>query len=104
MTKTEACRRVALAALLAGTIAGTTAVTHDARAGLDPYGFADEGVSPNGDGSDGAKIVPGKTGKPDSTPTLKRDSDPKRGSGQKRASDLDGVMAFFGGCPDRNNC
>jgi hypothetical protein len=113
MTKTETRRGVALAALLAGTIAGAAAVAQDAHAkiglnGLDPYGFAEEGGSPdgtgprglgpNGGGLDGAKIVPGKTDKPDPTPILKRGSNPKR------ASDLGGVMVAFPHCPDPRNC
>jgi hypothetical protein len=57
MTKTEACRRVALAALLAGAMAGA----HEARAdrgiatnGLDLNGVNMQGVSPHGAGPDAA--------------------------------------------------
>ena len=48
MTKTEARRRVALAALLAGTIAAAheaRAITQIASNGPDPYGFAGEAAS-----------------------------------------------------------
>jgi hypothetical protein len=83
MTKTEACRRVALAALLAGSMAAAQealAAVGEPKNGLDPYGFADEGTSPNGDSSGGVTIVAVPA---DPTPP---NPDPKR------ASDLGGVM------------
>ena len=99
MTKTEACQRVALAALLAGSMAAA----QDARAGFnlngsDLNGFADRGALPDGDGPDGAKIAIGTGNKPDTS------GNPTRGSDPKRASNPDSIMVFFGGCPDRNNC
>jgi hypothetical protein len=78
MTKTEACRRVALAALLTGAMT----VAHEARAnpgfkitvnGLDLNGFAERGAFPTGDSPDGAEIVVGAR-----PPTP--DPDPKRSS------------------------
>ena len=72
MTKTESCRRVALAALLAGTMAAAPAAQAKITVnGLDPYGFADRGAPPDGRSPDGAEIVVGA--KP-TTP----DPDPKR--------------------------
>jgi len=88
MTKTEACRRVALAALVAGTMTGAVAVTHDAHAkitinGMSLNGFADDGtlptgVSPNGANRDGVQIA--ARAKPTPDPDPKRGSSPKGGS------------------------
>ena len=105
MTKTEACRRVALAALLAATLAGA----HEARAdpgfkitvnGLDLNGFADRGAFPTGDGPDGAEIVVGAR-PPTPDPSPKRSSGPKRDANSKRGSDLGGVQVAAGGGGDK---
>ncbi len=49
MTKTEACRRVALAALLAGVMVGA----HEARAGIASNGFSYNGLNLSGVAPDG---------------------------------------------------
>ena len=98
MTKTEACRRVALAALLAGSMAAAQDASAGTMNGISLNGFADRSNAlPDGGSPDGAEIAAG-TAKPDPT------GNPKRGSNSKRASNPDGIMAFFDGCPDPKNC
>jgi len=83
MTKTEACRRVALAALVAGTMAVAQEASAGMTNGVDLNGFAADGtlppgVSPDGANPDGVQIAAGD--KPTPTP------DPKRGSSAKGGS------------------
>jgi hypothetical protein len=86
MTKTEACRRVALAALVAGTMAVAQEASAGMTNGLDLNGFAADGtlppgVSPDGANPDGAN--------PDCVQIADKptpDPNPKRGSSAKGGS------------------
>jgi hypothetical protein len=79
MAKTEACRRGALAALLAWTIAAAAPEARSEgqeRNDPDLNGFAGAGTFSNGDSSDGTKIVVRGPVTPDPKPDPKRASNP----------------------------